>query len=215
GVSPRPINSTGPGYALLDATVGQRPGDGVASHNLFYDCAADGDRLQLRATLKRDGQALFTRGPELHWWLTGFKWGVFSNPSELSLDLAITLKDDAMLEAFMGGIAGRPYPNLKTDGTTVSFTLEQPYAVPQQPRPAAVLAAVDAWNQQIVTFYDAQGFESNDPNDVWLDLLSVAGLGVLHLADFYGLTACQLAVRIGQNLAAVATGLVDGLKVAA
>ena len=43
GVYTRPIGSTGPGYALLDATVGQRPGDGAPSHNLFYDCAADTD----------------------------------------------------------------------------------------------------------------------------------------------------------------------------
>ncbi|HEY7031494.1 MAG TPA: DUF4474 domain-containing protein [Thermomicrobiales bacterium] len=215
GVYTRPIGSTGPGYALLDATVGRRPGDGVASHNLFYDCAADGDRLQLRATLKRDGQALFTRGPELHWWLTGFKWGVFSHPSQLSVDVAITLKDGAMLQAFMGGIAGRPYPNLKVDGTTVSFTFDRPYAVPQPPRPAPVLAAVDAWNQQIVGSYHALGFPNNDPNRVQAEFLSVAGLGLLRLPDSYGLTACQLAVQIGQSLATVVTGLAAGLKVAA
>ena len=36
GVYTRLIGSAGAGYALLDATVGQRPGDGVPSHNLFY-----------------------------------------------------------------------------------------------------------------------------------------------------------------------------------
>jgi len=40
------------------------------------------------------------RGPELHWWLTGFKWGVMSDPSQLSVDLSIKLKDDAMRDAF-------------------------------------------------------------------------------------------------------------------
>ena len=215
GVYTRVIGSSGPGYALLDATVGQRPGDGVASHNLFYDCASDGDRLQLQATLKRDGQPLFTRGPEPHWWLTGFKWGVFSHPGQLSVDVAITLKDNAMLQAFLGGIAGRPYPNLKVDGTTVSFTFDQPYAVPQQPRPEAVLAAVDAANQQIVSSYDALGFPDNDPNQVEAEFLSVAGLGLLRLADSFGLTVCQLAVQIGQGLATVVTGLVDGFTVPA
>jgi hypothetical protein len=215
GVYTRPIGSTGPGYALLDATVGQRPGDGVASHNLFYDCADDGDRLQLKVTLYRDGQALFTRGPERHWWLTSFKWGVFSKPNQLSLDVAITLKDIAMRRAFMGGIAGRPYPNLKVNRRTVSFTFDQPYAVPQPPRPAPVLAAVNAWNQQIVSRYDALGFPNNDPNQVQAEFLSVAGLGLLRLADNYGLTVCQLAVQTGQSLATVVTGLVDGLTVAA
>ena len=47
GVYTRPIGSTGTGYTLLDATVGQRPGDAVPSHNLFYDCAANQDRLEL------------------------------------------------------------------------------------------------------------------------------------------------------------------------
>jgi hypothetical protein len=215
GIYTRPIGSSGPGYALLDATVGQRPGDGVASHNLFYNCASDSDRLMLQATLKRDGQVLFTRGPELHWWLTGFKWGVFSHPSQLSVDVTITLKDDAMLQAFMGGIAGRPYPNLNVNGTTVSFTFDQPYAVPQPPRPAPILAAVDAANQQVVSSYDARGFPNNDPNQVNAEFLTVAGLGLLRLADSFGMIACQLAVQIGRDLASVVTGLVDGLSVAA
>src|SRR3954447_21317050 len=101
GVYTRPSGSSGTGYDLLDATVGKRPGDGVPSHNLFYDCASDADRLQLSATLSRDGTVLFTRGPEPHWWLTGFKWGVLSDPTQLSVDVAITLKDDAMRDAFL------------------------------------------------------------------------------------------------------------------
>src|SRR5262245_42250882 len=130
--------------------------------------------LMLQSTLNLNGQPLFTRGPELHWWLTGFKWGVFSDRSELSLDVSITLKDMAMLQAFIGGIAGRDYPNLQYDGTKVSFTLEQPFAVPQPPRPAPVLAAVDAWNQEIVNSYDALNFPNNDPNQVQAEFLSVA-----------------------------------------
>lgn len=215
GVYTRPIGSTGPGYVLLDGTVGQRPGDNVPSHNLFYDCAADADMLELSATLHRDNEVLFTRGPELHWWLTGFKWGVLSDPSQLSVDVAITLKDSAMCEAFMTGIAGRPYPNLEVDGTTVSFSFEQPFAVPQPPRPAPILAAVEAANQEIVSTYQALGFPTNDPNDVQAEFLSVAGLGLLHLADYFGLAVCKLAVESGQGMSSVVTALVDGFSVAA
>jgi hypothetical protein len=215
GVYTRPIGSTGPGYALLDATVGQRPGDAAPSHNLFYDCAADADRLQLSATLHRDGEVLLTRGPEVHWWLTGFKWGVLSDPSQLSVDVAITLKDDAMCAAFEAGIAGRPYPNLKVEGTTVSFTFDRPYAVPQPPRPAPILAAVEAANQEIVSSYEALGFPNNDPNVVQAEFLSVAGLGLLHLPDYYGLAVCQLAVEMGQGMSSVVTALTDGFSVAA
>jgi hypothetical protein len=214
GVYTRPIGSTGPAYALLDATVGQRPGDAVPSHNLFYGCAADADMLVLASTLHRNGQVVFTRGPEAHWWLTGFKWGVLSDPSDLSVDVAITLQDEAMCQAFMGGIAGRPYPNLRVNGTTVSFTFDQPYAVPQPPKPPPILAAVEAANQQIVSTYDALGFPNNDPNQVQAEFLSVAGLGLLHLADHFGLAVCQLAVEIGQGMSSVVTALVDGFGVA-
>jgi Domain of unknown function (DUF4474) len=215
GVYTRPIGSTGVGYALLDATVGVRPGDGVPSHNLFYDCASDADRLELSATLRRNGTVLFTRGPEMHWWLTGFKWGVLSDPSQLSVDVAITLKDDAMRDAFMAGISGRPYPNLQINGTTVSFTFVEPFARPQPPRPGPVLAAVEAANEEIVSSYDALGFPNNDPNDVQAEFLSVAGLGILHLGDHYGLIAAQLATELGQDIGSVVSALVDGFGVAA
>ena len=215
GVYTRPIGSTGLGYALLDATVGQRPGDSVPSHNLFYDCAADAGMLELSATLNRNGEVLFTRGPEVHWWLTGFKWGVLSDPTQLSVDVAITLKDADMCQAFQTAIAGRPYPNLKISCTTVSFTFDQPYAVPQPPKPAPILAAVEAANQMIVSTYEAQGYLNNDPNDVQAEFLGVAGLALLHLADYFGLAVCQLAVEIGQGIPSVVTALVDGFSVAA
>ena len=48
GVYTRPIGSSGLGYDLLDATVGQRPGDSIRSHNLFYDCASDADSCRCR-----------------------------------------------------------------------------------------------------------------------------------------------------------------------
>lgn len=214
GIYTRPIGSAGLGYGLLDATVGRRPGDGVPSHNLFYDCAADADRLEVSATLHRDGEVIFTRGPEVHWWLTGFKWGVLSDPSQLSVDVSITLKDNAMRDAFMTGIAGRPYSNLKMIGTTVSFTFDQPFALPQPPKPAPVLAAVEAANQAIVSTYNALGFSTNDPNQVQAEFLSVAGLGILHWADHFGLTTAQLAVEIGESLSAVLAALADGFGVA-
>ena len=215
GVYTRPIGSTSPSYALLDATVGRRPGDDIPSHNLFYDCAADPDMLELSATLYRDGEEIFTRGPEPHWWLTGFKWGVLSDPNELSVDVSITLTDDDMCEAFKAGIAGRPYTNLQFDGAKVSFTFDRPFAIPQPPRPAPVLTAVDKANETIVSTYKAQGFPNNDPNQVQADFLSVAGLDLLHGTDYFGLAVCQLADELGTGTPSVVTGLAKGFGVAA
>jgi len=75
GVYTRPIGSSGPFYFVLDHTVGERPYDPTAEHNQYFDCAADSDILVMSSTLYRNGQKLFSRGPEPHWWLTGFRWG--------------------------------------------------------------------------------------------------------------------------------------------
>ena len=215
GVYTRQIGFTDPVYSLLDATVGQRPGDATPSHNLFYDCAANPDRLKLKSTLRRSGVTLFTRGPETHWWLTGFKWGVDSDPANLAMDVEITLKDAAMRDAFLGGIAGRIYTNQTVNGTTVSFTFDQPKAVPQPPKPAAVLAAIRADNLAIVNQYNALGFPSNDPNVVQAEFLKVVGLPLLHLADFYGQAASQLLIELGKDISSVVAALTDAFNVAA
>ncbi|GEA90243.1 hypothetical protein CCE01nite_41920 [Cellulomonas cellasea] len=214
GVYTRPIGSTGLGYAVLDATVGQRPNDDVPSHDLFYDCASDGDRLLLSAKLRRNGTTLFTRGPEIHWWLTGFRWGVLSDPSELSVDVSIRLKDAAMRDAFLGAIAGRPYSDLHVDGTTVSFTFSRPFAVPQPTRPAPALAAVRASNETIVSAYNSFGFPNNDPNQVDADFLSVAGLELLHFGDFVGSAAARAAIENGVPGPTVVAALADAFGIA-
>jgi hypothetical protein len=215
GVYTRPIGFTNPVYALLDSTIGQRPGDATASHNLFYDCASNADRLTLKSTLRRNGTTLFTRGAEVHWWLTGFKWGVNSDPAQLEMDVEITLKDTAMRDAFLGGIAGRNYTNQTVNGTTVSFTFDQPKAVPQPPKPAALLTQIRDDNQVIVDAYNALGFPSNDPNVVQAEFLNVVGLAMLHVADFYGMAASQLAIEIGKDISSIVTALTDAFGVAA
>jgi hypothetical protein len=120
-----------------------------------------------------------------------------------------------MRDRFLAAIDGRPYPNLQVKGTTVSFTFAQPFAVPQPPKDPTILAAVDAANQEIVSTYNALGFPSNDPNVVQADILSVMGLGMLHLTDFFGLAVSQLAAQIGQSVAAVVNGLAETFRVAA
>ena len=212
GVYTRTIGSSSLGYRLLDATVGKRDGDGVPSHNLFYDCASDADLLEMSLTLHRNGQALFSRGPQKHWWLTGFKWGVMSEPRELSVDLSITLKDDAMRDAFLAAIAGRPYPNLAVHGDTVSFTFETPFS-PQPPANPTLVKQVIADNTAIVAAYDAFKFPNNDPNKVQASFLRVAGLGILRLADLYGRVVSELAVAAGEGAQAIVKALTEAFGV--
>lgn len=95
----------------------------------LYKCASNDDLLQMSYTLKKNGQLLFTREAK-HWWLTGFILGEFSEPSELTMNIKITLKDEVMLEAFLNGLRNAGY----SDGqfivakNTVSLTFDTPHS---------------------------------------------------------------------------------------
>jgi hypothetical protein len=209
GVYNRAIDNNSVGYQLLDAAIGgTRPDDSAPSHNLFFDCAGPGELLNMSLTLHRNGQPLFSRGPEPHWWLTGFKWGVLSKPEDLTVDINIELKDAAMRDAFLGALQARGYQNVQVSGNAVSFTFDKPTA--QQPRdqtPAVAQAAMAA-DERIVDAYNALGFPNNDPNQVQADFLQMAGLELLRFNEYYG----RLATRLGIDLGHAAQDVVNALS---
>jgi hypothetical protein len=154
-------------YALLDAAIGTRPGDSTPSHNLFFDSASDSELLTMSFTLHRNDEKILCRGPERHWWLTGFKWGVLSEPSDLTMDVSITCLDAEMTSAFLSALTAMGYTDVRRDGNTVDFTFDIPKT--RQPRddyPPVVVAGVRAANQQNVAAYNSLGLTSNDPNTV-------------------------------------------------
>ncbi|HZK24379.1 MAG TPA: DUF4474 domain-containing protein [Oscillospiraceae bacterium] len=93
----------------------------------FYNCVGDADLLDMSCTLYKDGKKLFTRADK-HWWLTGFILGEFSDPTDLTLDVSITLKDEAMLAAFLEGLRSTGYQEdeYKITERSVSLTLAKP-----------------------------------------------------------------------------------------
>ena len=88
----------------------------------FYNCVSDEERLQMELILKKKGETLFTRKGK-HWWLTGFILGEFSEPSDLTMDIAITLKDSIMRDAFLIGLknAGYSEKEITIKGNKVSL----------------------------------------------------------------------------------------------
>lgn len=94
----------------------------------FYDCAGNEDLLPISYILKKNGKKLFTR-KDRHWWLTGFKLGEFTEPSELTMLIRITLKDKAMCDAFVNGLteAGYLQKEIMRNGNTVSLKFDQPH----------------------------------------------------------------------------------------
>jgi hypothetical protein len=98
----------------------------------FYNSVSDSDRLPMSYTLKKNGKKLFIR-EEVHWWLTGFKLGEFSRPSELTMDIDISFHNTAMRDAFADGARKIGYPDKKLSkhGNSIGFSFGAPYT--QQP----------------------------------------------------------------------------------
>lgn len=94
----------------------------------FYYSAREGDQLEMSFCLKKNGSILFTR-EDTHWWLTGFKLGEFSEPSELTMDIKIVLKDEIMRNAFVQGLknAGYSEDQLIINENVVEFIFNKPH----------------------------------------------------------------------------------------
>lgn len=94
----------------------------------FYSCASDEELLWMSYTLKRKGKVLFTRG-DRHWWLTGFRLGEFSQPSELTMEITITFKGWGMCNAFINGLrnAGYLQHEFKRYGNSVRVAFDKPH----------------------------------------------------------------------------------------
>ncbi len=118
--------------------------------DILYRCAEDRYMLPMALALSKNGRVLFRRSG-LHWWLTGFMLGEFSEPGELSVEIALTLKDREMLAAFKGGLAGLGYGenDYKTIGNTVFFTFSAPRS--KQPRLYAKLTSrFSQWRNRLL-----------------------------------------------------------------
>jgi Domain of unknown function (DUF4474) len=165
GVYNRSPNNSPP-YALLDRFLGKREHDPNPSHNLFFDCASDSELLKMSFTLKRRGQKLFSRGPEKHWWLTGFKWGELSDPDDLSMDIGIWFANWEMSSAFRNALVDLKYGYNLIGGSSVAFMFDWPKTFQPRGDPArkAELAAVNSSNRGLVSRYNKLGLGSNDPN---------------------------------------------------
>ena len=132
----------------------------------YYDCASNTDLLKMSYTLKKNGQTLFTR-EEKHWWLTGFKLGEFSNPSELTMDITITLHNVMMRDAFVTGLwnAGYPLDEFTRNGSAVSFTFGSPHTPPPITRTPSTDRIIQRKNELLCEKFQAITGTSNTIRD--------------------------------------------------
>jgi UDP-2,3-diacylglucosamine pyrophosphatase LpxH len=215
GVYNRTIGSTSFVYSILDATVGKRPNDPNPSHNLFFDCASDSELLLMSSTLYHKGHKVFSRGPERHWWLTGFKWGLLSEPEDLTMDVSIECLDAVMTSALVGALTGIGYQNVHINGNTVTFT----FGTPKSPQPRVdypqLVSVVRSANQQIVTAYDSLGLTNNDPNTVGDQAAAAIGRSfAIYGAEFFENVIANLAKLFGIAVPDAIRTLTEGFRMA-
>ena len=78
-----------------------KPTDRVMEH---YDCVTDEEMLTMAFDFYNMDELVFTRGPEKHWWLTGFKFLHIGVPQFIELDMTIEFPNRKMANAFEKGL---------------------------------------------------------------------------------------------------------------
>lgn len=167
GLYNRRDDDNGPDMQALDATIGRREdgrGGTDAEHSLFYKCAGPAEHLQMSLRLRRGDEVVLERGPEMHWWLTGFRWGELSRPESLAMDVRIAFADDALRDAFVAALHRTGYADVRVTGAAVDFVFDVPCT--HQPRVdgGAMQDTVMASNGLLVQAYRALAVPRSDPN---------------------------------------------------
>lgn len=138
--------------------------------NLFYHSASDEELLQMHVSLIKNGKTLFER-EDKHWWMTGFKLGEFSSPSELAMEVLITFKDEDMSRAFVGALkkAGYSTNEIHMKENSVGVTFSKPHS----PQPYTRTRITD-WAIQVKNKYMCDKFQDiSRPIDSLTDKLMV------------------------------------------
>ena len=133
----------------------------------WFACVDTADQLTMKFTLYRDGQELFHRGPESHWWLTGFKWGVFTAlTSALTMKLEIVFPKTQMRDAFRKAVREKGYATTERDSFSIAFTFDSPRT--EQPLSRWAEGIEQPKNEILVAKYNELKqwlrIPSNDPN---------------------------------------------------
>ena len=134
----------------------------------LYSCVPDERMLDLRFTLVKNGQELFARDWTRHWWLTGFHWGIQTEPEQLKMTVGIRFSNREMQRAFVcQGLACLGYTYVETDDCSVEFC----FSKPKSPQPAVrdtMRESMQSMNHELINTYNSfrEKFRipSNDPN---------------------------------------------------
>ncbi len=77
-----------------------------------YDCADDEDLIEMQFDFYNQGEYVFSRGPEKHWWLTGFKVFHLGIPFTLTMDMTLKFTDNAMATEFLKSLKKQQFNSI-------------------------------------------------------------------------------------------------------
>lgn len=123
-------------YWAIGAEIGFYVGTNLeVGEETHYRCARTDEELDLTFTLDHDGNPEYSVTGR-HWWLTGFKFGVFAYPEDLVLkDIKIRFKSEGMAGAFVDELYRLGYTDesdgVWMDGDTVGFV----FSIPRNEQP--------------------------------------------------------------------------------
>ena len=145
----------------------------------LYACVPDARMLDLRFSLHKGDEELFARDWKRHWWLTGFHWGLLSEPEQLTMNVGIRFPNREIEQAFVHeGLESLGYTYTETDDCCVEFCFGKPLT----PQPAArdkKRKNIQSSNQYLVETYNQirakYGITTNDPNEIERALIGQAG----------------------------------------
>lgn len=133
----------------------------------FYYAPEASDFLDVRFTLFKNQKKLFSRSDK-HWWLTGFILGEYSDPSELVMACAITLKNAEMRDAFLEGLTGIGYTRdeLRINYNTVIINYSKPHSRQPLSQRGLIAAIAKMQTKFYVKYYDKITNNSENLYDV-------------------------------------------------
>lgn len=130
------------------AEIGVYHADAVISpdgyKNARFQAASDEELLSMKLELWKGDRKLF-EAEACHWWLTGFRMGLFSWPECLRMDVSITFPCREMADAFLQSLLDMGYDPCQVSSClqTVSFR----FAAPRSPQPCRKLPLTCAFSQ--------------------------------------------------------------------
>ncbi len=131
--------TTGGEIGIYYSTVPNLDIPGIFTGTFYYSVSNE-ECINMSFALRKNGNILFTRNG-YHWWLTGFKLGEFSKPSELSMDAILELYDRRMAYTFVNALqkAGYKEDEFSVSGSKVMIHFKKPHT----PQPITRTAFTD------------------------------------------------------------------------